>query len=263
MNGQPRIAVVTGANRGIGEAIARGLAASGFRVVPTARDPRSGPGRRLAEGEAGVGETMPLDVTDPASIANLANRLRAGGADVLVNNAGVSLEGFDADVARRTLDANFFGPMRVTDALLPLLHDGARIVMVSSGLGTLSHVRPPLRDRLEDPALTREALVAAMQSFVDGVAAGTHARGGWPSSAYSVSKVGMNALVRVLARELAGDPRRILVNAADPGWVRTRMGGASAPRSVEQGAHTPVWLAQLPERGPSGGFFRDERPIAW
>jgi carbonyl reductase 1 len=135
--------------------------------------------------------------------------------------------------------------------------------MVSSGLGTLSHVRAPVRDRLEDPALTREALVAAMQSFVDDVAAGTQARSGWPSSAYSVSKVGMNALVRVIARELAGDPRRILVNAADPGWVRTRMGGASAPRSVEQGARTAVWLAELPDGGPSGGFFRDERPIGW
>ncbi|MCL2449635.1 MAG: SDR family oxidoreductase, partial [Polyangiaceae bacterium] len=88
---------------------------------------------------------------------------------------------------------------------------------------------------------------------------GAHARHGWPSSAYSVSKVGMNALVRVMARELAGDPRRILINAADPGWVRTRMGGPSAPRSVEDGARTPVWLAELPEDGPSGGFFRDQR----
>jgi carbonyl reductase 1 len=78
-----------------------------------------------------------------------------------------------------------------------------------------------------------------------------------------VSKVGLNALVRVIARELAGDPRRILVNAADPGWVRTRMGGASAPRSVEEGARTPVWLARLPEGGPSGGFFRNERPVPW
>jgi carbonyl reductase 1 len=73
----------------------------------------------------------------------------------------------------------------------------------------------------------------------------------------------MNALVRVLARELAADPRRILVNAACPGWVRTRMGGHAAPRSVEHGARTPVWLALLPEGGKSGGFFRDERPIPW
>jgi carbonyl reductase 1 len=258
------VAVVTGANRGIGEAIARGLAAAGFRVVPTARDPRQAPRASQTNAGAGLAEAVALDVTDPASVAALANRMRKdGGVDVIVNNAGVSLDGFDAGVAARTLDTNFLGAMRVTDALLPTLHDGARIVMVSSGLGTLSHVRAPLRDRFDDPELTRDALVALMRSFVTEVAAGTHARSGWPSSAYSVSKVGMNALVRVLARELAGDPRRILVNAADPGWVRTRMGGTSAPRSVEQGAKTPVWLARLPDGGPSGGFFRDERPAGW
>jgi carbonyl reductase 1 len=102
-----------------------------------------------------------------------------------------------------------------------------------------------------------------MRSFVDGVAAGTHAAAGWPSSAYRVSKMGVNALAGVLARELAGDPRKILVNAACPGWVRTAMGGAGAPRSVEEGARTPVWLATLPEGGPQGGVFADEQPSDW
>jgi carbonyl reductase 1 len=242
-----RTAVVTGANRGIGEEIVRQLEAQGLRVVAASRESRSGFAK--------------LDVTRPDDIAALAASV--SGVDVLVNNAGASFDGFDAGVARRTLDVNFLGAMRVTDALLPAMRPGARVVMVSSGMGTLSGVGRELRARFEDPTLDRAGLVALTESFVSDVAAGEHARRGWPSNAYSVSKVAMNALVRVLARELASDPRRILVNSADPGWVRTRMGGRSAPRSVEQGARTPVYLALLGEGGPTGGFFRDERPVSF
>jgi carbonyl reductase 1 len=202
-----------------------------------------------------------LDVTSDADVRALAARV--GEVDVLVNNAGISMRGFDANVARKTLDVNFFGALRVTDALLPKMGMGGRIVMVSSGLGDLSCVSSELSARFLDPTLTRDRLRELMESFVRDVAAGTHAREGWPSSAYSVSKVGMNAFVRVLAKELAGDPRKILVNSANPGWVRTAMGGASAPRSVEQGARTPVWLATLPDGGPTGGFFHDERKVPW
>jgi len=245
-----RTAVVTGANRGIGEAIAARLRERGMHVVGTSREPRDG--------------FATVDVTRPEQIEALARQVAAErGVDVLVNNAGTSLRGFDENVARQTLDTNFFGAMRLTDALLPSMRAGARIVMVSSGMGTLSHVERELRARFEDPALTREQLVELMDSFVHDVGAGTHASRGWPSNAYSVSKIGMNALVRVLARELAADPRRILVNAVDPGWVRTRMGGGAAPRTPEQGARTAVWLALLPEGGPTGGFFRDERPAPW
>jgi NAD(P)-dependent dehydrogenase (short-subunit alcohol dehydrogenase family) len=244
--GPARTAIVTGANRGIGEQIARELEARGLRVTATSREARTGFAK--------------LDVTRNDDISALAASLQRAGLDVLVNNAGASFDGFDAGVARRTLDANFFGAMHVTDALLPAMRPGARIVMVSSGMGTLSGVGSELRARFEDPALDRKGLVALMESFVRDVAAGQHARRGWPSNAYSVSKIGMNALVRVMARELAGDPRRILVNSADPGWVRTRMGGRGAPRSVEEGARTPVFLALLGEGGPTGGFFRDERP---
>jgi carbonyl reductase 1 len=173
------------------------------------------------------------------------------------------MRGFDANVAKKTLDVNFFGALHVTEALLPKMRPGGRIVMVSSGLGQISCVSSALRKRLLEPALTKDELVRLMESFVRDVANGTHAAHGWPSSAYSVSKVGMNALVRVLARELADDPRRILVNSANPGWVRTDMGGASAPRSVEHGARTPVWLATLPAGGPTGGFFYDEKPQDW
>jgi carbonyl reductase 1 len=245
-----RVAVVTGANRGIGAEIARQLARRGLRVVQTSREPTP--------------DHVALDVTRPEQVAALAQRISAeGGLDVLVNNAGVSLDGFDAHVARRTLDVNLFGAMRVTDALLPAMHAGGSIVMISSGMGSLSGVRGELRAKIAGARLTRGELLALAESFVGDVAAGTHERHGWPSNAYAVSKILLNAFVRVVARELERDPRRILVNAENPGWVRTRMGGSSAPRSVEEGARTAVWLATLPEGGPTGGFFRDEQPIAW
>jgi NAD(P)-dependent dehydrogenase (short-subunit alcohol dehydrogenase family) len=251
-----RIAVVTGANRGIGREIARKLVASGLDVVVTARDAADG---RAASADVGA-RYLSLDVTDASSIDALAIELRDG-VDVLVNNAGISMNGFNAEVARRTLDVNFFGAMNVTARLEGLLRTGARIVMVSSGMGELTGVSDALRKRFEDQALTRDGLVSLMESFVRDVGAGTHAKKGWPSSAYRVSKVGLNALTRILARELGGDPRRILVNAACPGWVRTSMGGSSAPRSAEKGAETPAWLALLPEGGPTGGFFRDQLQI--
>ena len=242
-----RVAVVTGANRGLGAEIARQLEAAGIRVVRTSREASPG--------------FEPLDVTRADQVAALAARL--GPVDIVVNNAGVSLDGFGGDVARSTLDTNLYGALRVTDALLPSMRAGGSVVMISSGMGTLSGVSPALRERLLDPALSREALLGLAQSFVDEVGAGTHARSGWPSNAYSVSKILLNGAVRVLARELAHDPRRIKVNAENPGWVRTRMGGRSAPSSVEEGAHTAVWLARLPPDGPTGGFFKDQQPIAW
>jgi carbonyl reductase 1 len=251
-----RTALVTGANRGIGLQVARELAARGLRVLAAARDPGDGAYAR-AIGAAPVR----LDVADPSTIAAVARDLGPDGLDVLVNNAGTSMQGFDANVARTTLDVNFAGAMRVTDAMLPHLREGARVVMVSSGMGHLSCLSRELQARFAAHDLDRRALVALMDTFVRDVSEGTHAAKGWPTSAYSVSKVGMNALTRVLARELAGDPRKILLNAASPGWVRTRMGGRGAPRSVEEGARTIVWLALLPAGGPSGGFFEDERAI--
>lgn len=251
-----RVAVVTGANRGIGVAIARELVARGLRVVGTSRSPDG----KAAIEEAGAEHHL-LDVTSDASVERLASDV--GELDVLVNNAGTSMNGFDANVARETLDTNYFGALRVTERLLPALRDGGRIVMVSSMMGELSSVSPELRARFSSSTLTKAELALLLESFVTDVAAGTHAKRGWPSSCYRVSKVGMNALTRIYARELEGDPRRILVNAASPGWVRTRMGGAGAPRSPEEGARTPVWLALLPGGGPTGGFFHDERAISF
>jgi carbonyl reductase 1 len=257
-------ALVTGANRGLGLETCRQLAARGARVILTSRDEGQGQAAaaRLSR-ERGAVEARVLDVTSRASIDALARALAGEGTrlDALVNNAGVALSGFDAEVARRTLAVNFFGALDVTDALLPLVRDGGNVVMVSSGMGDLSAVSPALRERLLDPALTREALVALMRAFPGDVEANRHRQTGWPSSAYSTSKVGINTLVRLLAPTLA--VRRVRVNAVCPGWVRTDMGGRGAPRGVAQGAASIVWGAML-EGGsgqPTGGFFRDGRRI--
>ncbi|MCB9597032.1 MAG: SDR family NAD(P)-dependent oxidoreductase [Sandaracinaceae bacterium] len=242
-----RIALVTGASRGIGRTTVEALAEGGFDVVGAARDPADVP--RAARGFA-------LDVTDDASVAAFARRVadELGGWHVLVNNAGVALDGFDAKVARRTLDVNLRGPIRVTGALRAHALEGAVIVNVSSGIGELSCLRPPLRARYASGELSEADLLELADRFVAEVADGTHAAAGWPSSAYAVSKVSLNAWTRWLAAEL-GDRAR--VNAVCPGWVRTDMGGPHASRGVDEGAASVVWAATLGPDGPTGGFFRD------
>lgn len=257
--GAGRTALVTGGNRGLGLETGRQLVRDGYRVILTARDAAGG----AAAAEAAGAGFRPLDVTDAASIAALAAGLAADGigVDVLVNNAAVALDGFNAEVARRTIDTNVYGPLHVTDALLPLIPDGGTIVMVSSGVGELSGMPPALRAQFASPSLTRAALLDLVEAFVDAVTSGRYREAGWPGSAYRVSKVALNALTRILARELGS--RRIKVNAVCPGWVRTRMGGSSAPRGVSEGAKSILWAATLPEDGPTGGFYRDGRKIAW
>lgn len=250
-------ALVSGASRGLGLAIARGLVEQGYEVLGTSRNAAGD--RAIADIGA---ESVRLDVTSTASIESLQTSLEDG-LDALVNNAGVSLEGFDVEVVRRTLEVNVYGPMRLTDALLPRIRPHGRIVMVSSGMGALEAFGQDLQRRFLDPGLERETLIDLMESFAAAVEAGNHVELGWPSSAYRVSKAGLGALVRVLQRELEGDARALLVNAACPGWVRTDMGGTHAPRSPEEGADTPIWLATLPKDGPSGQWFRDRRPIDW
>ena len=230
-----RVAVVTGANRGIGFEICRQLARKGARVVLTARDEAKG--RAAAELLAGEGHDVlfhTLDVTENDSIdgfcAYVKDELR--GVDILVNNAGVFLDqrklGLDVpmSVVRETLETNLLGAWRLAQVLVPVMRwtNYGRIVNVSSGLGAMSEMA-----------------------------------GGYP--AYRISKASLNALTRILADELRGT--NILVNAMCPGWVQTDMGGPRATVPVDKGADTAVWLATLPDGGPTGGFFRDRRPIAW
>lgn len=259
----PPVAVVTGGNRGLGLETARQLAGQGFRVVLTSRDPIEGQravARLAVDGFAA--ESLALDVTDEDAIDAFARTAAAfGPISALVHNAGVALKGFDAAVARQTLAVNFYGPRRLTAALDAQLVAGSRVVLVSSGMGELSCLHPPARQWLSDPALSEEALVALMERFVADVAEGHHGAAGWPSSAYRVSKAGLNAYTRLLAERLR--PRGVLVNAVCPGWVRTRLGGWEASRGVEEGAWGIAWAASLPPDGPTGGFFRDGEAISW
>jgi carbonyl reductase 1 len=256
------IALVTGANRGLGKETCRQLAARGVRVLLTARnlDDARAAAAELAK-DGGAIDPHALDVEDPASIDRLALRLRElhGRIDVLVNNAGIALKGFDPHVVRKTLDVNFYGAVRTTDRFAVL--EPKVIVMVSSGLGELSALGTELRRELGAAALSRARLFELVETFVRDVEHGTHQRRGWPSSAYRVSKIALNALVRILAREHGESGPR--VNAVCPGWVRTELGGAAADRSVEEGARGIVWAATLAPDGPTGGFFRDQRPIDW
>jgi NAD(P)-dependent dehydrogenase (short-subunit alcohol dehydrogenase family) len=216
---EPPVALVSGANRGIGAEIARQLADDhGFLVLRGSRHPQ--------------GDEEQLDVSDERSVDALAARIAIdpGRLDVLVNNAGIhggsyndSFEQSDIEEIKQVLETNLYGAWRLTQAVLPLLRrsEHPRVVNVSSGAGQLTEM--------------------------DG---GIHP--------YRLSKTGMNVLTRTLAAD-----GEVIVNSMCPGWVRTDMGGSNAPRSVAEGADTAVWLATLPDDGPSGGFFRDREPIPW
>jgi NAD(P)-dependent dehydrogenase (short-subunit alcohol dehydrogenase family) len=219
------VALVSGASRGIGAEIARELAADhGFHVFAGARDPDD-----VAERD-GI-EPIRIDVTDQATIEVARERIESdpGRLDVLVNNAGITGPWSDAaaeedlEQAHAVLETNLFGAWRLTQAMLPLLR------------------------RSED---------ARIVNVSSGAGQLTDMNGGYPS--YRISKSGLNALTRILANEETG----IRANSVCPGWVRTDMGGRGAPRSVEEGADTAVWLATDPDVG-SGGFFRNRQPIPW
>ncbi len=225
------VAVVTGANRGIGREVVAQLAARGVTTVLGSREEARG--REAARGMTGPVVVRQLDVTDPASVAALADWLRAehGGVDVLVNNAGVHYDtgqtaaGADLGVVEEALAVNVVGAWRTAVALAPLLRRGSRLVNVSSGAGSFGE---------------------------------TAGAGGAP--AYSVSKAALDMLTVKLAADLR--PRGVLVNAVCPGWVATDMGGAGG-RPVADGAAGVLFAVDLPDDGPSGGFFRDGRRIPW
>jgi NAD(P)-dependent dehydrogenase (short-subunit alcohol dehydrogenase family) len=249
-----KTALVTGANRGIGQQVALELAQQGWDVLVGSRDRKRGDATaaRLRKVTGGRLRAVELDVTSDSSVATAAQKLRDGAIriDALVNNAGVYGTARGRDGVALTVETNFFGPLRVTLAMLPLLRDGASITNVTSGLGDLANLDPTRRRELAAGALTRERLVELMHDFVRG--GGT----GWGTDAYGVSKAALDALTRVLARELA--PRQIRVNSMCPGWVRTTLGGRHAPRSVEQGAASVLFGVTTAE---TGGIFRDGRRI--
>jgi NAD(P)-dependent dehydrogenase (short-subunit alcohol dehydrogenase family) len=238
-----KIALITGANKGLGFEIARQLGLLGFTVLVGARSPKRGEGAAATlRGEGIDAHTLTLDVTHAPSAQRAHDFVEReyGRLDVLVNNAGISHDialkpaEIPADTMRAVFETNFFGVVEVTQTLLPLLRksEAARIVNMSSSLG--SHA---LHADFAGP-------------FAD-----------WKTLAYDASKCALNMFTIELAWELRETP--IKVNSACPGWVKTDMGGPDAPGSVEEGADTPVWLATLPADGPTGGFFNSRKPVPW
>jgi NAD(P)-dependent dehydrogenase (short-subunit alcohol dehydrogenase family) len=232
---ESRVAVITGSNRGMGYETARQLIARGYRVALTGRNPDALDAARRRLGDAAAHAICQrLDVTDVASIVEASRSIhtRWGRVDVLVNNAAILLSEDDEALAiplddyRQTFEVNLFGVIETCRVFLPGMAERGygRVVNVSSRAGQL----------------------AGMTTY---------------APAYSMSKTVVNALTRLLAATYRA--RGVLVNAVDPGWVRTDMGGPSAPRSLEEGVDTKVWLATLPDAGPTGGFFKDRRSVEW
>lgn len=241
---------ITGGNRGIGQQVARVLATDGWDVLIGSRDRKKGDAaaKRLREDTGGRLRAVELDVTSDASVTTCAQKLRDGAIklDALVNNAGVY---GSSPGPEQTIETNFFGPLRTTRAMLPLLMNGGSITNVTSGLGSVANLDAAHRDRLR--AVTS---VDELVALVDALKA-NHGRG-WGTDVYGASKAALDALTKLLAAELA--PRKIRVNSTDPGWVRTDMGGRSAPRSIEQGGASVLFGVTTDK---TGGIWRDGKPI--
>lgn len=230
-----KVALVTGSNKGIGLEIVRQLSKEGFKTILTSRDETRGLEALNKLKEEGLDvDYCQLEVINPESIKKAYDYIEKtyGRLDVLVNNAGIfnqhTQDVFNVDIneIKEVVETNFYGALLVTQEFIKLMkkNNYGRIVNVSSGMGQL------------------------------------HDMGGG-SYGYRISKVSLNAITKIMASELSGT--NILVNTMCPGWVKTDMGGSSAPRSVDQGADTAVWLSKLEDNGPSGKFFRDRKEIAW
>jgi NAD(P)-dependent dehydrogenase (short-subunit alcohol dehydrogenase family) len=240
---QKPVALITGANKGIGFEIARKLGKQGITVLVGARDlDRGGAAVARLKAEGIDAHPVRLEVTDARSIEEARKFIeqRFGKLDILVNNAGVlpdqgkTASNVPLDLLRQVFDTNVFGVVAVTQALLPLIRKSpaGRIVNLSSSLGSLTLNSDP-KGPMYDTKLP----------------------------AYNTSKAALNMLTVQFAYELRDTP--IKVNSACPGWVKTDMGGPNAPGTAEEGADTPAWLATLPADGPTGGFFNSRKPVPW
>jgi NAD(P)-dependent dehydrogenase (short-subunit alcohol dehydrogenase family) len=240
---EKKTALVTGANKGIGFSIARQLAQKGVKVLVGARDQDKGiAALKKLQSEGLEAHFILIDVTRAISIEAAIGKIKDDfrRLDILVNNAGIMIDTqsgileLDPAVFHNTLTTNVFGPLLLAQACIPLMKTNGygRIVNMASTLGSLNDMSNP-----DSPY------------------------GAVVSPAYRLSKTLVNGITVLLANAMRGT--NILVNSACPGWVRTDMGGSQAPLTPDQGADTPVWLATLPNGGPTGGFFRERQPIPW
>ncbi|XP_062256786.1 carbonyl reductase [NADPH] 1 [Platichthys flesus] len=272
-----KVAVVTGSNKGIGLAIVRALCKQYQGVVYlTSRDEGRGQEAVASMASEGLKPMFhQLDINDLSSITAAAAYFKDkyGGVDVLVNNAGIAFKGADttpfAVQAEVTLKTNFFATRDMLTHFLPIVKAGGRVVNVSSFVGqrALTQCSPELQKRFRSEDITEDELVGLMQQFVDATKKNEHKQGGWPETAYGVSKTGLTTLTMILARQLTKErpSDKILLNACCPGWVRTDMAGDKAPKSPDEGAITPVYLALLPAGAtdPHGKFVSDKEVQAW
>ncbi|CAI9767254.1 unnamed protein product [Fraxinus pennsylvanica] len=261
------IAVVTGANRGIGFEIARQIASHGLTVILTSRETKVGEEAAKVLQEGGLNVMFhQLDVVDSSSIELFADWVKQtfGGIDILVNNAGVNFNADSAnsvEFAEKVIDTNYFGTKNMIKALIPLMRpsaSGARIVNVSSRLGRLNGRRNrignlSLRQQLEDDSsLSEELIDQTVTTFLEQVKDGSWTSGGWPQvfTDYSLSKLAVNSYTRLMSRVLSDRPegQKVYINCYCPGWVKTAMTGWAGHTSPEEGADTAVWLALLPDQ---------------
>uniref|UniRef100_A0A7S2UVT3 Uncharacterized protein n=1 Tax=Fibrocapsa japonica TaxID=94617 RepID=A0A7S2UVT3_9STRA len=270
----PTIAVVTGSNKGIGKEVAIKLASTPNTIcIVAARDMNRGQQAaqevNIAGQTAGGGGAVfkQLDIADNTSVQRFMQEMQSeyGRLDVLVNNAAIAFKGADPTPfqyqAAPTLRTNFWATVQVTDALLPLLRQSpaARIVNVASMSGHLRILSHERQDIFSSSSLTRPVLYDLMRAFEADVQAGVHHQNGWPSTCYGMSKLGVIAFTKILAREEPG----MVVNCCCPGGCRTDMSSGSGSKTAEEGARTPYLLTQMPPGTKSGGFWSGEREIVW
>mgnify|MGYP002803580485 FL=1 len=272
-----RIAVVTGGNKGIGYEIVKELCWKFDGIVYlTARNEQLGMGacKKLAtEGCQNPPKFHQLDIEDEGSIERFRCYVieKYKGLDVLVNNAGFAYKVKSTapfnEVAENTIRINFTGTHNVCKALFPLLNPHARVVNVTSMAGQLRRIKSKsLQNELTRPDLTESELVGLMGQFVESAKVGDHESKGWPSLGYAVSKLGLNILTAIQARDHPYDKDTdVLINSCCPGWCRTDMAGSKATKSAAQGAETPVFLALIPpgQEQPHGKYYTELKESSW
>jgi len=275
----PRVAVVTGANKGIGFEIVKHLVNSKTQdvVYLTSRDEGRGRAAIDALKSEGIDAAFhQLDVLSQESVNRFASYLKTnhGGLDVLVNNAGIayftreSTAPFD-ERARVIMDTNFFGTLRVCEALVPLVRDGGRVVHLSSQVGHVAFAKlaPGLQNSFKSENLTRNGLVSLINSFVSLAQSDSLRDGGWPSSAYGLSKFGVTALAGVQQREYdrVHPGNDVIFSACCPGYCDTDMNGHEGRRPAKEGADVAFYLATLPANSNAarGTFWYNRRVLPW